>query len=238
MNQPPSHTPVCRLDRRNCRFRPRGFCKIRPMEYGELRGWGPYHAPNEIQVLTASGGDLIRGQFMLQRNVTESNASTQGVATFNILDLGSYSHYYIEITPWSTMPLFELPQSVSVYYDPANNPVIEQGDWYSLADPLGSASISPISSSWWTPNSVGGTNASVYLDITEQILSSQQIDWTWTVRVEISDDQAIPLSPDSLGRSVVLQTPVILGTNFAIPAPAVAPLFALAGLTARNRRRK
>jgi hypothetical protein len=175
---------------------------------------------------------------MLQRNVTESVADTQGIATFNILDLGSYSHYYIEITPRWTMALYELPQSVTVYYDPANNPVIEQVDWYSSASPLGSASISSPSSNWWTPNGVGGTNASVYLDITEQIRSSQLIDWAWTVRIEISDNQSTPLFPDSYGTSVVLQTPVILGTNFAIPAPAAAPLLALAGLTSRGRRRK
>ena len=205
--------------------------RFSPHDFGELRRWDN----GGIQVLTASSGAITDG-FMLQTNpqpqpgwVTE----TRGVADWYYSHLGDFTHYYLEVTPLWTMPLYGVPQTVDVYWDCCNNPAIDESDWSGSTEHpwyLTSVPIADISQ-WAVPNGIGGFAGSAYIDITNRVQALRQIDINFTLRFQINGG-----NDDSL--AIVLRSPVVVGTNSPIPAPAAAPLLAIAGLTVRGRRRR
>ncbi len=220
------------------------FTRFTPMDYGVLQRYDSQSTP---MVQAASLGNLPDGNMGLQvgSHWQLGGYRSEGVAAFSPYYLGNYSHYYAVISPISQYSGNELAPRIDLFTDccgPGADFEVTAADWDLGAEWgfVGSAAVTnPSDASWYSPNSFGGFSGDTYIDITDFVKAGQGAgDAYLTLRYVVSGYHPDPNAPFGWYSGVILRPPVILGVNAPIPAPATAPLLALAGLTARGRRRR
>ena len=159
----------------------------------------------------------------------------EGFIEIDVTSLPERQHYYLEVSPVSVYAFTGIPQfnpwSLNVYHYAGDGLVTEadrgQGEF------LARVSITEPGGAWYSQNELGGYYGDSHVDITSIVIEARVAGQRFVgMRYGATMD---PWTPTFRG---LLRAPVVLATDSTIPAPSAAPLLALAGLTARSRRRR
>jgi MYXO-CTERM domain-containing protein len=159
----------------------------------------------------------------------------EGFIEVDVTSLPERQHYYLEVSPVSVYAFTGIPQfnpwSLNVYHSVGDGLVTTadrgQGEFLSRV------ALTEPGAGWYSPNDWGGYWGDSYVDITA-VVSAARIAGNQFIALRYGATMD-PWTPTFRG---LLRAPAVLATDFTVPAPAAAPLLALAGLTARSRRRR